>query len=50
MTALLPVPLCVFFIADGVGKTELKVSVNALVETLESDFTLLEKTAQGSPS
>jgi hypothetical protein len=40
--------LCVFFIADGVSETELKVSVSALAETLKSDFNSLEKTAQGS--
>lgn len=42
--------LCVFFIADGISKTELKVSVDALAKTLKSDFTSLEKTSQGSPS
>jgi hypothetical protein len=39
--------LCVFFIADGVSETELTVSVSALAETLKSDLTSLEKTAQG---
>jgi hypothetical protein len=42
--------LCVFFIADGISKTELKVSVDALAKALKSDFTSLEKPSQGSPS
>ena len=39
--------LCVFFIADGVSETELKVKVSALAEALKSDLASLEKTAQG---
>ena len=36
----------VFFIADGVGTTELEASIAALTTALKSDFASLEKLAQ----
>ena len=35
--------ICVFFIADGVSKTQLKASIAVLAETLKSDLSTLKR-------